>query len=77
MMRKCSDVESRDRTCACGTAKVHQSPRMLTRQAQNVAGLEVAVHPPAAMQLCQPLRNQTERLHMICHHLLVVRLVLP
>ena len=69
LMRKCSGLKSSNRTCACGTAKVHQCPRMLTREAQDVAGLEVAVHPPAAMQLRQPLRNQTERLHMICHQL--------
>ena len=47
---------------------------MLTREAQDVAWLEVAVHPPAAMQLRQPFRNQAKGLHNVYAS---TRLILP
>ena len=50
-------------TCAGGASKVHECPGVLAGEAQHVAGLEVEVRPPAAVQLRQPLCYQAQRLH--------------
>ena len=56
-----------DGTCKGCAAKVHEGPGMAAGEAQHVAGLEVAVHPPAAVQRRQPLHNQTQCLHAYMH----------
>ena len=55
--RECT---ARNVTGARGAAKVHEGPGVLAWETKHVSGLEVPVHPPAAVQLRQPLRNQTQ-----------------
>ena len=48
---------------------------MLPRETQHVPGLEVPVHPPAAVQLRQPLGDQAQRLHSRKHERHTARLL--
>ena len=50
-------------TCESCTSKVHERPGVLSREPQDIAGLEVAVHPATGVQLRQPLCNEAQSLH--------------
>ena len=62
-----------ERTGAAGGSKVHERPGVDVREAEDVARLEVAVHPAARVQLLQLLCDVGQRLHsheevrIICH----------
>ena len=51
------------RTSFSSAAKVHECPGVAAGKAQDVAGLEVAVHPPALVQGLQALGNVRQRLY--------------